>query len=233
MAESSDLSKIHSSSTGNSNNAVDDDVLKPAKDEIIRAFDLEEDEKKHKIINDLLTNGRRSLSNYEEDLLPDIYAAAINENDGALMKSLRDYFEKQWKIEYGSSNQWFISFLKMYEDDADNGSYKCVLNRTADYGHKYLKNCPILSIVLQLPFEGIDNECLNETHVFDDLWFTITNDGLESIKKFSNYITEDVMFKLINKEQLALFQALREYYRPELFIIILLLSTIETKQYRK
>ncbi|CAF2633130.1 unnamed protein product [Rotaria sp. Silwood2] len=220
MAESSDLSTTLSSSTGKLDNVVYYDVLKLAKNEIIRALDLEEHERKDEIINDLLKNGRQSLFNYEDDLVPDIYEAAVNENDGDLMKSLKNYFEQQWKVEYGSSNQWFILFLKTYEDDANYGSYKCVLNRTAEYGNKYLKSCPILSIVLQLLFEGIDDQCLNDTNVFDDLWFTITNDGLKSIEKFSDYVSEDEMLKLINKEQLALFQALREYYRPELFQLL-------------
>ncbi|CAF1347816.1 unnamed protein product, partial [Rotaria sordida] len=129
--------------------------------------------------------GRQSLSKYEEDLLPDIYEAAINENDGNLMKSLKKYFEQQWEVKYGSSNEWFILFLKEYKD------------------------CPILSIVLQLLFEGIDDTCMDETNVFNDLWCTITNNGLKSIENFSD-----------NKKRSVLFQGLREYYRPKLFELL-------------
>ncbi|CAF3587469.1 unnamed protein product [Rotaria sp. Silwood1] len=122
------------------------------------------------------------------------------------MKSLKQYFEQHWKVKYGSSNQWFTLFLKEYEDAVN---YDSVLNRTAEYGNKYLKHCPILSIVLQLLFEGIDDKCFNETNVFNDLWYTITNNGLKSIEKFSD-----------NKKRLVLFQALREYYRPKLFELL-------------
>ncbi|CAF4774619.1 unnamed protein product, partial [Rotaria sp. Silwood2] len=116
------------------------------------------------------------------------------------MKSLKKCFEQHWKVKYGFSNQWFILFLKEYEDTIN---YNSVLNRTAEYGNKYLKDCPILSIVLQLLFEGIDDKFFDETNVFNDLWCTITNNGLKSIENFSD-----------DKKRSVLLQALREYYRP-------------------
>ncbi|CAF1260342.1 unnamed protein product [Rotaria sordida] len=206
---------------GKLDNVVDDEALKLAKHEIIRALDLEEHETKDEIINDLLENGLRSLSKYEEELLPYIYAAALNEKDGKLRKSLKKYIELQWKIKYGLSNQWFMKFL---EDHKDTVNYNSVLNRTAIYGNKWenkwLKDFPILSIVLQLLFEGIDDKFFDETNAFNDLWHTITDGGLKSIEKFSNYMNESTMLKLINKKQPVLFQALREYYRPKLFKLL-------------
>ncbi|CAF5099910.1 unnamed protein product, partial [Rotaria sp. Silwood1] len=82
--------------------STDEDLLKLAKNEIIRTLNLEEYEIKDTIMNDLLENGRQSLSKYQEDLLPDIYAAAIKEKNGRLMKSLKNYLEQQWKLKYGS-----------------------------------------------------------------------------------------------------------------------------------
>ncbi|CAF5228861.1 unnamed protein product, partial [Rotaria magnacalcarata] len=79
---------------------------------------------------------------------------------------------------------------------------------------------PILSIVLQLVFEGIDDQCLTELNVFNDLWLTITNDGLKSIQKYSDYVAKDLLDTIIEKKQLVLFQALREYYRPQLFQLL-------------
>ncbi|CAF4574531.1 unnamed protein product, partial [Rotaria sp. Silwood2] len=187
-------------------NVVDDEVLKLAKNEIIRALDLEEHEIKDTIINDLLENGRQSLSKYEDEFAPDVYKTSINENDGKLMKSLKKYFEQQWKIKYGSSNQWFISFLEEYKDAVN---YDSVLKRTAEYGNKYLKDCPILSIILQLLFEGIDDKFFDDTNAFNDLWCAITNNGLKSIENFSD-----------NKKRSVLLQALREYYRPKLFELL-------------
>ncbi|CAF1187732.1 unnamed protein product [Rotaria sp. Silwood1] len=220
MAESSNLLINDSSSIRNFNHVVYEDVLKLAKNEIIRVLKLEDDEEQDEIINDLLKNGRQSLSKYKKDLIPEIYDAAIDGNDCELMKYLKNYFEQQWKVEYGSSNEWFTSFLNEYSNDVNYDSYQCVLNRTAEYGNKYLNDCPILSIVLQLLFKDINNERFNKTNVFNDIWFTITNNGLKSIEKYSEYINEHVMFELIHKKQLVLFQALREYYHPELFKLL-------------
>ncbi|CAF4564875.1 unnamed protein product, partial [Rotaria sp. Silwood2] len=122
------------------------------------------------------------------------------------MKALKKYIEQEWKIKYGSSNQWFVLFLKEYKDAVN---YDFVLKRAAEYGNKYLKDCPILSIVLQLLFEGIDDKSFNEANVFNDLWCAITNNGLKSITNFSD-----------NKKRLVLLQALREYYRPKLFELL-------------
>jgi hypothetical protein len=218
MAASSNLSETKYSSTEDLDDAVsDDDIIKLAINEIIRCLDLDDNERKDEIVNDLLNYGRQSLTKYEEDFTPKMYSAVMNGNDSDLLKSLKNYFEQQWKVQYGSSNKWFILFLKQYQDD-DN--YEIVLNRTAEYGNKYMKTCPILSIVLQILFDGLDDKCFNESNVFNDLWFTIINDGLKSIEKYSDYITPSRLNKLINKEQLVLFQALREFYRPQLFKLL-------------
>ncbi|CAF3167779.1 unnamed protein product [Rotaria socialis] len=195
---------------------VDDDVLKLAENEIIQVLQLKYNDSKDEIVHDLMENGRQSLFKYEDDLLPDIYTAAINEKDSDFMKALKYYLEQQWKIRY-SSNEWFVLFLKQNEDSQN---YQFILNRTAEYGNKYMKNCPILSIVLQLLFKEIDDQCLTELNLFNDLWLTITNHGLKSIEKYSNYISKDLLNTIIEKKELVLFQALREYYRPQLFQLL-------------
>ncbi|CAF1066009.1 unnamed protein product [Rotaria sordida] len=63
----------------------------------------------------------------------------------------------------------------------------------------------------------IDDECLQETNVFDSLWFTITNDGLKSITKYSEYIIKNVMKEQL-KSQSILFRALSEYHRENVFL---------------
>jgi hypothetical protein len=57
---------------------------------------------------------------------------------------------------------------------------------------------------------------------------TITNDGLKSIRKYSDYIIKKVMNEQLNKES-ALFQALCEYYRSNVFLS-LKQSNIANKQ---
>ena len=52
-----------------------------------------------------------------------------------------------------------------------------------------MKRYPKLSIVLQLLFEKIDDNYLQNTNVFDNLWFTTTNESIKSIElsNKSNY----------------------------------------------
>jgi len=83
-----------------------------------------------------------------------------------------------------------------------------------------MKDCAILSIVLQLLFDCIDDSCFRKTNVFDNLWFAITHDGLNAISEYSNYIVKDVMNEKMSKKQSALFQALREYYHPIVFSLL-------------
>ena len=135
--------------------------------------------------------------------------------DNQLVLSLNKYFEKLWELEYGQTNQWFISFLKSYKIECTD-VYQCVLHRSVDVGNIYMKNCPILSIVLQLLFEDINDERLKTTTIFDDLWFTITNNGLRSIEKYSEYIVRSV-YKQQMEFSSTLHQALREYFRSNVF----------------
>jgi hypothetical protein len=221
MANASDPSEIQVSICEKASDTnVGNDVLKSIMNDIMQALQLDDNDNKDQIVNDLLENGRQSLSKYQEDIIPDTYSTEINDNAGKLIKLLKDYFEHKWEIEYSNSSGWFISFLEQYKKEENCESYKCVLTRTAEYGNKYMKGCPILSIVLQLLFEGIDDQSFNESNVFNDLWFTVTNDGLKSIEKYSDYINKDIMLELIEKKQSILFQALREYYRPELFKLL-------------
>jgi hypothetical protein len=199
------------------NEKVDDKKkLQSIISKIINILELDVSNKKEEILKNLLENGQQSLKNYKDYLIPDVYTEVMNGNDNQLMKYLKNYFEQQWKIEY-NSNQWFIQFLNESKSNDNRHLYEQVLIRTAKYGNKFMKKCPILSISLQILFEGIDDKCLEKTNIFDELWFTITSDGLKSIRKYSEYIFQDVMNEQINNKQSILFQALRQYYRQELF----------------
>ncbi|CAF0948088.1 unnamed protein product [Adineta steineri] len=203
-------------------NTIADDELKSFRNEISSILGLHDDidEIKDQIIDDLLNNGRQSLAKYEDDIKPKIYRVEMNSADSKLIVLLKKYFYRRWETQYKLSNEWFISFLTQYHNEKASDLYERVLAHTAENGNKYLKNCPILSIVLQLLFENIDDECLKSTGTFDDLWLTITNEGLKSITKYSNYIKEEVMNEQLDKSQSILFRALREYHRPQVFSLL-------------
>ncbi|CAF4112277.1 unnamed protein product [Adineta steineri] len=213
MAEYSDLSENQLSSFAkpNDNNIVGD---------IINLLQLDDAETKIEIMKDLLTDGRQSLVKHKRDIIPKLYTTEMDSADGKLIALLKKYFQQQWEKQYDSTNAWFISFIKKCQDEKNPELYERVLTRTAEYGNKYMRDCPTLSIILQLLFEHIDNECLEKTNTFNDLWFTVTNKSLLSITNYSDYIDKEVMNTQLDKNQSTLFLALREYYRPKLFSLL-------------
>ena len=208
-------------------NSINNSVIISIKQEVINVLQLENNKDKNTIVNSLLKNGRQSLVMYKKDIVPKIYIEIMHSNK--LLDSLKSYFQHQWKIVYGYSDKRFRLFVEEYELCENHlNIYECVLTRTAEYGNKYMKRYPKLSIVLQLLFEKIDDNYLQNTNVFDNLWFTITNEGIKSINKYLNYTSEKIMIEQINNKQSILFQTLRESYQSQLFLC-LKLTNIENK----
>ncbi|UJR17840.1 hypothetical protein I4U23_004739 [Adineta vaga] len=196
-------------------------VAQCIEDEIINVLRPQDDDIKYQVVTDLLSNGRQALHQYQEELIPKIYKKEINTADGQLLQLLKQYFDRQWHSQYDSVNQWFTSFITTYQNDKNPQQYERVLTRTAEHGNRYMKDCPVLSIVLQLLFELIDDECLlQNTTIFDDLWSTVTNEGLKSIGKYSNYMKEEVLNEEVDKHRSTLYRALCEYYRPRLVAVL-------------
>ncbi|CAF3530065.1 unnamed protein product [Rotaria sp. Silwood2] len=89
MATSSNSLETESSSREKLDNIVNDDyMIKLVVNEIIRSLDLDGHERKDQIINELLENGRQSLTKFEEDIAPKIYLTAMKGNDNELSLSL-------------------------------------------------------------------------------------------------------------------------------------------------
>ncbi|CAF0858872.1 unnamed protein product [Adineta steineri] len=196
----------------------DDSLVKLITNEIIEILQLDEDEIGCAVVKDLLENGRQSLVKYKDDIIPKVYNEVMNDSDTRLTSSLKKYFRLKWEILYGSTHSWFITFLQQYENGENHDIYEAVLTRTAEYGNKYMNDYPLLSIILQFLFESIDDDCLEgKDNVFDDLWMTITNDGLQLITKYSEYIVKKVLNEQLKTDS-VLFKVLREYYRPNCFL---------------
>ena len=192
------------------------DSLKSIIDQISTVLQIDRHEKSDAIINDLLQHGQESLTKYQNCGIPDTYTNMTDINDSELIKQLKSYHEGEWKRQYLSSNPWFVLFLNTIQLTDHNDMYQRVLIRTAKYGNRFMKNFSILSIILQILFEGINDRCLEETNLFNELWFTTTMNGIKSIIKYSQYIIGDVMNKQMNEKDSILFRSLREYYRQEL-----------------
>ena len=184
---------------------VNDDDLKSIRDEIVEVLQLEDDEHASVIIDDLFENGRESLKKYEKHIIKKIFQQYMENNDNELINLLKKYFWTKWEIQYRISDERFVKFLLTYKQQ-NKDIYDRVLIRTAQYGNKYMKDYPILSIILQLLLNQFDDD------VFDDLWCSVTNDGIESIKNYSDYISQTTIDHLLDTQSI-LFQTLRKYYR--------------------
>ncbi|CAF1475658.1 unnamed protein product [Adineta steineri] len=216
----SKLSETKSTEIEKIDATIDNERTKESiENDMLQLLTLSDKKKQYFILSDLFKHGRQSLVKYYDYLNPDTYKAAMEGDDSTLMKLLKKYFELQWKIVH-SSKKWFILFLNEYKNGENHHWYEQVLTRTARYGDKFIGQYEILSIVLQLFFEGIDDDYLNGTNIFNELWLTVTQNGLKSITKYSHYIVEDVMNKLINKDPPVLFQAIREQCCFDLFPLL-------------
>lgn len=165
----------------------------------------------------MLENGRQSIIKYKDNIVLKIYKEVMNGNDNQLVLLLKKYFETKWKTEYEKSCPWFIAFLGKYDQGESRPIYERILNRTAEYGKTYMKSFPVLSIVLQFVlFEEVADDKLKENDIFEKLWFSVTNDGLQSIDRYSDYIVRSTLHEQ-RRIPSTLFQALREYYREDVF----------------
>lgn len=216
-SKQTDLLSAQDSCIEAENMNLDCNAFKVIANEIAQCLEVEENENKDQIVNDLLENGRQSLVKHENDIIREVYVNLMNEPNSKLIILLKKYFQLKWNTEYGTSSQWFVLFLQKYQNGEDNDLYERVLTRMAEYGNLYMKDCPILSLVLQLLFQSIDDECLKTTKIFDELWSSVTSDGLKSILTYSDYILSDTMNEQLNKTESILFLALCEYYRKEVF----------------
>ncbi|CAF1532932.1 unnamed protein product [Adineta ricciae] len=193
-----------------------DDEINSIKSEIATILRLHDYDNKQDIVTHLLINGRQGLLDYKDDIIPTIFNTQFNTPDAQLILALKTYVRRLWQTQYESSCHWLIAFIQNYHDNKDPQLYDRILTRTAEYGNRFLKDCPMLSIVLQFVLESIDDECLLNTNTFDEVWCTMTSEGLTSLAKYSKYMKEEVMSEELDKRGSTLFRALREYYRPRL-----------------
>ena len=200
-------------------------------EKVSQLLELESAEEKDHIVADVLENGRQALVKYENVLVPDVYSGEINKSnknstvtadtsseETPLLKLLKQYVYQQWEMTCKDQPILWLFINKV--KDENNDHYELILRRTAEYGTTYTKSSSILAIVLQLLFQGIDDDCLTNKDVFSKLWSSVTDEGLKACNNFADYIAEDDLKQQLDDPVSPLFQALRTYYDeklPELF----------------
>ncbi|CAF0853008.1 unnamed protein product [Adineta steineri] len=195
-------------------------------EQIGQVLELDCVDEKDRIISDLLRNGRQALVNYQDVLIPEIYSDEINNSsdhqslvesdlieDTPLLKLIKQYVDQQWQI--SCMDQPKILELFATVKDENNDHFQAVVHHIAEYGSTYTKSSSILVVVILMLFSGIDDHCLKTKTIFNDLWNTITTQGLQSCTKFAEYISEDSLNEQLNDSDSPLFLALSVYYREK------------------
>ncbi|CAF4356816.1 unnamed protein product [Rotaria sp. Silwood2] len=180
--------------------------------QICELLSLEEAEHESRIIaRQLLINGRQELVHHRDNIAPiDFENQMDKKGNSTLLEILKRYFQQQWqRIPF----HWFNAFITGQQSEDNGRHYQQVLTRTAEYGQKYMRECPVYSIVLQLVFIFNDDINMDETK-FDQVWNTFAMEGCKTtLKKWKKYIVSAVMKVRVDSLNSPLFLALREYFR--------------------
>ena len=168
----------------------------------------------HIIAKHLLIDGRQALLCFRDHIIPvDFDTQMKNDGSSVLLQTLKSYFQDLWQhIPF----EWFDEFMHAQQLDENDYQYQCLLKRAAEYGSKFIKNCPVFSAVLQLVFE-FDDDTIADGKMFDQVWNSFAMYGCDTaLKESAQYIAPTVMEKYINAPNSPLFLALREYFREPL-----------------
>ncbi|CAF1508691.1 unnamed protein product [Rotaria sordida] len=186
-------------------------------EQISSYLELECNDKKGQIISDLLMNGRQAVNKYPEDIIPEIlsqeeeYSAT---GESPLLKLIKQHITETWEALL-VNQPTVMSFINGVKKE-NSIHFDNVLTRTAEYGSVYTKASSILSLVLQLLSESIDDECFTKTNTFVELWNSITIQGIHGIERASRDIPEEELNEQISNKKSPLYLALRMYFEEEI-----------------
>ncbi|CAF3806907.1 unnamed protein product [Rotaria sp. Silwood1] len=178
---------------------------------IVRLLKLNEEYEPKQIAEELITEGRQVLRDYEQVLDSSVFKSLMDDNQSELLRILKLYHEQRWKetIKEDELHQ----FLQQVQSTSIV-HYNRVLMRTAEYGSKFSKYVdPKLSLAIQLVFK-VDNNTMNSDDTFFiQIWDTMLSQGLQDIiddesqtpinqienkliKRFTNLINQNESIKI-------------------------------------
>jgi hypothetical protein len=174
--------------------------------------------KKDEIISALVNNGRQKLFQYEEYLIPEIFSIERNyikgQADTPLLEILKEHIYEKLKNVLGQ-NSLTLSAQIEREKEKNACRFGVIQRRFAEYSTSYTKSSFVLYFVLQLLFNGVKDDFKETTVIFDKLFECVTNEGIQRIKEFKQYIAKDDLDEQLNDDRSLLHSALRMYYREE------------------
>lgn len=180
--------------------------------EICEVLGIEENDNQSSVIGKhILINGRQSLNKYRSYVARrDFDVQMKNDGSSELLLILKRYYLQQWQQ---TPFKWFSDFVTSHQSEEDTEQYERVLIRSAEYGVRVLKTCPVFSIVLQIVFE-FDDEIIAEGNTFEDIWNSFITLGYNmALNESDKYLIPAVKKKYINAYDSVLFHALRECFR--------------------
>ena len=219
---SSDIKMLNENSTINSSNdngSIETDTSSssvPSEDRFIfqmmtvLGLDPRVSESKM-LINHLIVNGRQALSKYEADIKRGTYKTQMTKGGSELLTLLKGYNEYQWQ---NRTEDWLRTFLQKQKQKSPN-LYDRILTCFAEYGVKYLKDYPSLSLVLQFLVDFNDEELQNEA-IFDPIGNTLFLHGRGSLAKFPNHLAKSVIKEQADNDRSPTSLALRESFHQPL-----------------
>ncbi|CAF1295975.1 unnamed protein product [Rotaria sp. Silwood1] len=176
---------------------------------IVRLLKLNEEYEPKQIAEELITEGRQVLRDYEQVLDSSVFKSLMDDNQSELLRILKLYHEQRWKetIKEDELHQ----FLQQVQSTSIV-HYNRVLMRTAEYGSKFSKYVdPKLSLAIQLVFK-VDNNTMNSDDTFFiQIWDTMLSQGLQGVQSYAQYLIPE-----ISNNQTALCVALKSYFNKVL-----------------
>ena len=154
-----------------------------------------------------IKDGRQALRNYERDLSPRVFRNEINVDLCEVLQCLKCYAEQQW---FQDMPEWFQQYLREKKTTLPK-IYDQILTRTADYGSRFRKDNPVLSLAIQFLFE-FDQETILNTSIFDQIWVTLLTNGRQGIAEYADDLTSKTIEEQSKNPESLLFLALQEYY---------------------
>ena len=178
---------------------------------MIDYLNLQNKPERDQIIDDLLTQGRRSFCTTHKTTSLATILSKVNHADFLeLMK--RDICET-WETRLIAAEREIQEFFNEIKQDNED-QLDALLTKVAENGNIHSKpSSQILFLVFGLTFPDIEND----KHVADNLWICLTTDGLKCLNDFSNYISRETLTEQSKEHPPSpLYLALSQYYKDEL-----------------
>ncbi|CAF1295886.1 unnamed protein product [Rotaria sordida] len=174
---------------------------------ICEILELDDSDQSKRIAEKSITDGRKALHDYDQDLSPRILRDEIDESQSEVLKLLIRYIEQEW---YRNTPEWFQQYLQQKKTVSSN-IYNQILIRTADYGSKFIKENLLLSLIIQFLFEFDDKRIL-ETPTIDQIRENLIADGRQGIEQYADDIALNVKEEQLKNDESPLYLALQDYY---------------------